>query len=289
MLGNNIYQRLSKVPDLIITGIGRSKNPHKGLSSYIQGDLILPETLQKIGQKKYNIIINCAANVSVDRCEKEPVLAKKLHQSIIKNIAESNPDALFIQCSTDSIFDGKKGNYTEIDIPNPLNKYAETKLLGEFEVLKYFKKHYILRFNIYGFHLFSGNSLFEWAYKNLSKGLSINGFSNVIFNPLYTGQIADIIKILLRQPIPFGVFNLSGDNIISKYDFLISLADKMKFNKILIQESLLNPNDFTALRPLNTTLLNHKFKQYFPNFDLTFNYGLDCLVKDFTTTTSKNN
>jgi nucleoside-diphosphate-sugar epimerase len=66
----------------------------------------------------------------IDECEKNQDLAYKVNVNLTKALVEAGEKIFsrFIFCSTDTVFDGKKGMYTEIDIPIPVNYYAKTKL-----------------------------------------------------------------------------------------------------------------------------------------------------------------
>jgi dTDP-4-dehydrorhamnose reductase len=109
--------------------------------------------LKKVDDLKPRIIINAAAFNAVDKCE-EPEgfeAAKKLNVDAVGYLAQASlrVGAIFAQYSSDYIFDGKKSaGYKENDEPKPINKYGETKLLGEKEILKLSSqglKWYIIR------------------------------------------------------------------------------------------------------------------------------------------------
>ena len=188
----------------------------------------------------------------------------------------------YIYISTDSVFDGQKGNYTESSEVHPLNYYAETKLLGENIIKETVDNLYILRTNIYGFSIPMKKSLFEWAYFELNEGNPINGFSNMYFNPMYVGQLAKCIESFISNEIPFGTYNVTTDEKISKYDFLLKIAKEFGFQLNAINEVTFNQNDFVAPRALNTTLDNSKLKSVFKDFDFSIDTGFLMLKNDFS-------
>ena len=106
---------------------------------------------EKIKKVKPNFIINSAAYNAVDRCEEseeEFELAKKINGLAPGYLAEVAKDisAIFIHYSTDYIFGGQqREGYQENDIPSPINKYGESKLLGEELVQEKVKDYYIVR------------------------------------------------------------------------------------------------------------------------------------------------
>jgi len=200
------------------------------------------------------LIIHCAAIVNVDSCEKDKDKALKLHSETIKQIAIDAPSSKLVYISTDSVFDGMIGDYTESDKTNPLNYYALTKREGEKNTLKLVKNSMVVRTNIYGFHLQPKKaSLAEWAMENLEEGKSIGGFTDVWFNPVYTKQLADAVLNLINIKF-IGLINVASDTFISKYSFLMELAGAFGYDPGLIEMKSITAMNFNAKRPNNTTL-----------------------------------
>jgi dTDP-4-dehydrorhamnose reductase len=200
-----------------------------------------------------DVIIHCAAIVNLDTCENNKELAHALHVDVTKRLAEFKPNKTkLIYISTDSVFDGKKGNYKETDKPHPLNYYAISKFEGE-QMAKLNPNHIIIRTNIFGFNLPLRNSLAEWAIKNLQNNNPIKGFTDIIFNAIYTKHLAEIILNLVE--INFcGLINVGSENTINKYEFLSVLAKQMGFSQELISKSLSIDLNFPISRPLITNL-----------------------------------
>ncbi len=227
-----------------------------------------------------DIIIHCAANINLDQTELDNTDAKYIHSDIIKEFKQGSPNAIFVYISTDSIFNGKTGNYKESDDADPINKYALSKLDGESNVKKYFRNYIILRTNIYGYHSSSNKpSLAQWAISKLKNHEPINGFDDVIFNPVYTMQLAMIVEQLLK--IEFrGLINVACDEIVTKHDFLIAIAKKFNFNEELITKSNSNKQSFIAARPLNTSLNNSLVNKIIGK-NLSLSEGMQMLFNDF--------
>ena len=135
----------------------------------------------------------------MNACEVNREYVYNLHVSSTSQLANFDSVEKFIYISTDSLFDGQKGDYTESDLVNPLNYYAITKSKGEEVVLKSDKQYAVVRTNIIGFHKPLRNSLFEWAYKSLNEKAQIKGFTNVYFNPLCCLVLAQGISELLHR------------------------------------------------------------------------------------------
>lgn len=201
-----------------------------------------------------DLIIHCAAIVNVDACEKDKDKALKLHSETINQIAIDSPSSKLVYISTDSVFDGSKGDYLEKDKPNPLNYYATSKLEGEQNTLKLVKNSMVVRTNIYGFHLQPNKvSLAEWALDSLQNKRSIGGFIDVWFNPVYTMQLAEAILKLINIKFS-GIINVAAGTVVSKYSFLTELARIFGYDPGLIEMKSVDSMNFTARRPCNTTL-----------------------------------
>jgi dTDP-4-dehydrorhamnose reductase len=203
---------------------------------------------------KPDLVIHAAAITDLKYCSLNPLETTQLHVFSSGLLAKRFKNAKFIYISTDSVFDGQKGNYTEKDAVKPLNIYASTKKDGEDQVLNENENSFILRTNIIGFHDPIKSSLFEWAYKTLKEGTQINGFSNVFFNPLYCGSYGKLITEFLNQAPPSGIYNFASSDRISKFDFLVKAAEKMNLDESLIVPVEMQSGSDGVIRPLNTTL-----------------------------------
>jgi len=225
------------------------------------------------------IIINCAANVDVEMCEKNKESSDLINADIIKTIYKSTPSTKLIYISTDSVFNGVNGSYREDDLTSPINNYAKSKLSGEINTLNLMKNSVVIRTNIYGLNDGNRRSLFEWAVDKLSRNTNILGYDNVCFNPVYTKQLANIISKLIE--IDFnGVIHVGSDESISKYEFLKKIVNLFGFNDALLKRSSYIVNENTAPRPLNTTLSTKKLFEilgYIPSLD----QGLNNIKKDY--------
>ena len=95
------------------------------------------ETRRIFKELKPASVIHCAAQTNVDWCEENPSEAHRSNVTASARLAEITAQlkARFLYVSTDSVFDGNRGNYAENDQPAPLNVYAQTKLQGEREAL----------------------------------------------------------------------------------------------------------------------------------------------------------
>lgn len=280
MLGKDIVRTLSTTNEYTIYAINR-KIDTSVKNSYDIDIRDHKKILSVVKDINPDVIIHAAALVDVDFCEKNKEIAYDINVNASKRLAALTKKMVYI--STDSVYSGVVGNFKETDSKDPINYYAFTKSIAEDEVMKANPDSVILRTNIYGYHTPIGRSLFEWAYKSLSQGSEITGFDDVFFNPLYTEQLAYAIRVLLDINYS-GVINTGSDEPLSKYDFLIKLANTFKFDEKLIRPISVDKGILGAKRPKNTTLNIDKMKEV-TGISFSVEFGLEQLYKDFITLT----
>lgn len=263
MLARNICARLL-LADANVYGISRRQEGNLLGVSHIAVDLTdlrsLGLTLKRI---EPDIIIQCAANVNVDGCEGNRESTRILHVESTRTLAGFNPKKTnLIYISTDSVFDGEKGNYSETDSPNPLNYYAQTKYEGELAAQSENPSALILRTCIYGFHEPRGSSLAEWALSRLEGGLELPGFTDTFFTPLYVGQVSSAIMKFIQKETQ-GIIHAGSNESVSKYDFLSMIASVFGYETPLLKPVRIEDLKFTAPRPKNTSLNSNKMQTLF--------------------------
>lgn len=208
-----------------------------------------------------NAIIHCAAATNVDWCEDHPEPATKLNAEIPAYVAEiaAQLDAAFICISTDAVFDGQRGNYSEQDHPSPVNVYARTKLDGETRVMDRNPHSIIARVTLYGWNAQDKHSLAEWMLHCLSAGKPVRGFTDVYFTPLLATDLADLLLAMLDQGLS-GTYHLGGSQRISKYDFARLLAEEFGFKSERVTAARLSEGKLRAQRPPDTSMNSAKIK-----------------------------
>lgn len=206
-----------------------------------------------ISSIKPEVVIDTIALSSSVLCEKNPLLAKEMNYLTAKNIAESckKINAKMIFFSSSYVFDGKKGNYTELDKVSPTNEYAKTKILAEKEVLK-LKNSLIIRPDLmYGV----SNKKLRFGASVLDKEVEI-GYPNQMKNPLFAEDVPKIISKLIESNQQ-GIFHLGGPEVMNMKDFMFSLA------KLINKEDLIkvvDSSNWIVKSPLNSTLNISKLK-----------------------------
>lgn len=232
---------------------------------------------------KADIVIHCAAIVNVDDCERESVLAKVLHAEATALIADtiSRWNGRLIYISTDSVFDGRqKRLYREEDETNPLNVYGSTKREGEIAALKN-PRNIVLRTNIFGWsQMVERISFAERILKGLVKQDRLTMFTDVSFTPIHVSDVAEIILLILASDMS-GLFHLTGNSVLSKYDFTLKMANIFGLSADNVIPISIDDVNLAAPRPKNMALANQKLSTAL-NFLLpTIENGIEKLKEQY--------
>ena len=211
-----------------------------------------------------DVIYVPAANTNVDYCElnsKESYLTNYIGitniVSAINNIKEKysrRKEPLLVFYSTDYVFDGEKGLYTENDIENPINIYGKHKLLAETYIKENSKYYIIIRTN--GVFSNENKNFVGRLVENLKAGKEATISDDEFGTPTYAPDLADA-SVRLVENIGYSLrsdqtplVNLVGREYVSRYEFALNIAEIFHCNSNLIKpvksESLNRP----AKRPL---------------------------------------
>ena len=241
MLGHVVYRYLEERGHNVL---GVSRTSVEGINSVEIDVWRKPEKLEKfLLEDRPEVIINCIG-VLIKESANHPTLAIYLNSLLPHTLSDlcTGLGAKLIHISTDCVFNGEKGPYTEKDFPTETNWYGRTKALGELNN----ESDLTLRTSIIGPDLDSeGAGLFNWFSKQ--KG-SISGYTDVFWNGITTLECAKQIEKIITENIELsGLYHLTTPEAISKYDLLkvvqrifgpfhiqILPLEKIKQNKVLV-------------------------------------------------------
>ena len=210
------------------------------------------------------------------RCEVDPALAWELNTEIPRNLALQcrKGGARLLHVSTDAVFDGQTGGYSEEDPPNPLSTYAKTKLKAEYAVAEANPEAIIARVNLFGWSLMGYRSLAEFFFNNLSGGNPVMGFTDVYFCPLLANDLAHIFTSMLERKLT-GLYHVLSRNHVSKYEFGVQIARKFNLKEELIEPKSVFDSGLSAPRSpkliLKVDKLTHDLGDVLP----TVSTGID--------------
>lgn len=204
-----------------------------------------------------DFIIHTAAFTNVDLSEKLREDAWKINVKGVEYISEAARaiDTHIIHISTDYIFDGKDGPYSENAIPNPLGYYGRTKLASE-NALRISNTYFtILRTNVlYGIALNSRPDFVRWVVSSLDENRNIRIVNDQINNPTFIDDLVQAINKIIEFK-KTGIFNVGGIEFLSRYDFTLRIADYFNLDKKLITPIRTEELKQSARRPLKSGLI----------------------------------
>jgi len=219
-----------------------------------------------IARLRPSIIVHCAAATNVDWCEDHPLETEEANVHASSFLAEIAAEMKFrlLYISTDSVFDGRRGNYSENDQPSPLNVY------GEQEVLRLHPSALVARVTIFGWNAQDKHSVGEWILQELCAGRQVRGFTDVHFSPMLANDLSEVLLLMLDRQLT-GIFHVVGSERISKYQFAKRLAVIFGFDAEQVVPARLAEATLRAARPLDVSLNTKKVSlalgRVMPNVD----------------------
>ena len=211
-----------------------------------------------------DFIINTAAFTNVDLSETERETAWKVNVKGVEYVAEAARviDAHVIHISTDYVFDGKRGPYSEKSRTNPLGYYGRTKLASENVLKTSGVFNTIIRTNVLFGIADSRPDFVRWVVSSLRAGKEIRIVTDQINNPTFIDDLVQAISKIIEFK-KYGLYNIGGREFLSRYDFTIKIADYFQLDKSLIKKIVTEDLNQPAKRPLKSGLLTIKAESEF--------------------------
>jgi dTDP-4-dehydrorhamnose reductase len=203
------------------------------------------------------VVVNAVGIVKQREDSSDPVTAIEVNALLPHRLTTlcRRHNARLIHISTDCVFSGHRGRYTEEDVPDASDLYGRSKLLGEVSD----PPALTLRTSIIGRELARKSSLLEWF---LAQQGTIRGFRKAIFSGFTTAELARIIGMLIaKYPNATGLFHVSSEPI-SKYDLLSLIRDRLHLSTIIQPDS-----QFECDRSLDSTRFRFCFDYRPPSWE----------------------
>ncbi len=248
--------------------IGTSHDPSRMFYLPIENQDAIIKLLER---ERPDVVVNCAALTNVDRCEKEREYAYKVNGLAVRSMALEcrRIGAKLVHISTDYVFDGTDGNYSEDFPTNPVNYYGLSKLAGEHFAFSGEENLVVRTSGVFGY----SNNFPLFVYNKLKNGevvKAIKGF----YSPIHAENLAKAVKELIDLK-EVGIINVAGERI-SRMDLALSIAEFFKLDKNLVTESD-TVKLLQAKRPFDSSLNITKARKLI-DFDFyTINSNLDAL------------
>lgn len=204
-----------------------------------------------------SVVFNCVNLAGgVNFCENKPELAKKLHIDALKVLVDwcIEKKAIFVNFSTDYVFDGENPPYKEEDQTHPLNLYGRLKLEGEQYIQNKMKRYIIARTtNVYGWDPDTPTPNFlMYLYQTLRDGQAFNTPSFLYGNPTYAMDLAQVILELIDNN-NYGLFHIVGSGYIDRYQWALKFCKLANLDEKMLKEIKEPPQNMVP-RPLRSHL-----------------------------------
>lgn len=272
-------QLLQKKYTVIATGKGECRLPFLQQDNFIYNsmDFTDPFTVHDVFEKYApDAVIHAGAMSKPDDCEQNQWQAytTNVEATVTLLLNAEEFKSFFVFVSTDFVFDGEDGMYTEEDELNPVNFYGKTKSEAEEAVKEYVHDWAIVRtVLVYGKPRMGRSNILTIVKDKLEKGEHYTVVDDQVRTPTYVEDLASgIISMIERRAT--GIYHISGEDVLTPYQMACMAADHLGLDKSLIKKATAADFSQPAKRPLKTGLVIDKAKAKLGYQPVSFDEGL---------------
>lgn len=287
LLGQKLVHLILDHSNHILLATSKGENRLKSRSDFDYRSLDITDKNRVdsiVSEFKPDVLINSAAMTNVDACESNKENCIALNVGGVKNLVAAceNHNTHLIHVSTDFVFDGKAGPYSENDQPNPLSFYGQSKYDSELIVSNSsLSKWSIARtIIIYGIvENMSKSNVVLWAKSALESGSELKIVDDQFRSPTYADDLAKGC-LLIAEKEKNGIYHLSGKESMSILELVYRVADFYGLDKSTISPVKSESLNQAAKRPPVTGFVLDKANKELGYYPLSFNDGLKLLTKE---------
>jgi dTDP-4-dehydrorhamnose reductase len=280
LLGTKVIERALDEPviEIISTSRDTCRNGYLGSFPFSQMDITDGESVQRvIGQFQPEVVIHTAAMTNVDACETNRDEAWSINTLGTEHVATAcrSVGARLVHLSTEYVYDGENGPYSEGDAVHPLGWYAQTKWESEERARAVCDNLVIGRTTIIiGQAPHVRANFVVWLVNQLRDGKPANIVVDQIGSPTLADNLAEMVLALAVSDVQ-GVYHTAGDSVLSRFDYALLIAKTFGLDDSGIHPITTAELNQPAPRPLKAGLLMDKFKRDIPSVPvLTAEQGL---------------
>ena len=242
-----------------VVGVGRARMDLALLSK-------APESAERILHEENIGAVYCVGGAAyADDCEAEPDWAMQANRLGPATLASLSRHIPFVYFSTEYVFDGEAGPYTEDSPVSPVSEYGRSKALGEQAVMEAHSRALIVRTTVVYGHDPNGKNFLYGLRRNLAAGSRMRVPNDQISTPTYNRDLARATTLLVERG-ETGIFHICGPQLLSRYDFAVRCAGVMGLDAGLIDGVPTAELGQKARRPLNAGLLTGRLRETLPDF-----------------------
>lgn len=236
LLGQKVVEEFAPHFQVVATGLEAEPAQQWEGTEYQRMDITDTDSLSDlVSAVRPAVVINCAAYTDVDGAESEKETAWAVNAAAVKKMVRvlRRKEIKFVQISTDYVFDGTDGPYSEKDRPSPVNYYGTTKLAGDNAVIASGIDHLIFRTNVLYGVIPGGNNFVLWIIKSLRDGKAIRVVDDQVNNPTLADGLAHAILMGCVMNAR-GIFHYGGSELMDRYTFALRIAEHFQLDSSLI-------------------------------------------------------
>jgi dTDP-4-dehydrorhamnose reductase len=285
LLGQKLVEllRTQANVDLIATARGANRLPVREGYTYASLDITVQDEVNEVfDQFKPEVVIHTAAMTNVDTCETDREGCDFLNVDAVAFLIKAceKYNSYLCHLSTDFIFDGADGPYTEEGIANPISYYGESKLKAEQLLFDSTIRWSIARtVLVYGIVPdMSRSNIVLWVKKSLEDGKTIQVVTDQFRTPTLAEDLAMGCWLLSKDEVE-GIFNISGSDFLTPYEMAVMTADYYGLDKSLLQKADSSTFQQTAKRPARTGFVLDKAIKILGYAPRTFQEGIALMAQ----------
>ncbi len=206
-----------------------------------------------------DLVVHAAGMTSIEACEADPDAARRTNVEVTSNVARAcaAQNVKLAHISTDHIFDGTQALLDEDARPAPLNVYAQTKAAAERAVASLCPSALVVRTNFYGWGPSYRRAFSDTILGALREKRPMTLFADVFFTPILMDVLVETVHALADAGAR-GIFNVVGDERVSKHDFGLRIASRFGLDAGVLAAGKLGDAPGLVRRPRDMSLCNGK-------------------------------
>ena len=259
-IGKNIFNYLNKNKIRVVGTFFKNKRKNANLIKFN----ILKDKVKKLENFKNisHVIIASGGQKKLDDVEKNYNYEKEVGYNKIKKILDwcNSQNIKIIYISSDAVFDGKKGNYSEKSKTNPINKYGKIKNLTETYIKKKINNYLIIRVSKVLSLKQNDNNIFNEIIVNL-RNCKYKFAYDEIFTPIFISDLCKGVYNLIKKDLN-GIFHLKSLSKTSRYILAKKICKSLNLKNKIYKTSIRNLK-LKALRGINLSLNTKKYDNIF--------------------------
>ncbi len=267
--------------DLIATARGENRMIFQEGYTYAQMDITEESNVNEVLEKyRPDYIINTAAMTNVDQCEEDKQGCDLLNVTAVQYLVNAcnKYNIHLIHLSTDFIFDGEAGPYTEEAQANPVSYYGESKLKAE-EIVQTCTAPWAIARTVLVYGICEGMSrsnIILWVKNSIENKKPINVVNDQWRSPTLAEDLAQGCFLIAKNNAT-GIYNISGEDFLNPYQMAIFTADYFNLDKSFITETDGSKFSQTAKRPPKTGFRIEKARKELGYKPHSFTEGIQIL------------